>query len=256
MGLAASGPVRAGLPSSVRACLFDLDGVLTSTARVHAAAWKAIFDAYLEQRARSTGAALVPFDIEADYEQYVDGKPRADGTRSFLVSRGVRLPEGRPDDPPDAETVQGLSKRKDAVFARLLQEKGVSAYEGSVRYVRAVRGAGLLTAVVSSSRHCRQILSLTGIRELFDTIVDGVTAQEMKLAGKPAPDTYLAAARQLGVGAPASAVFEDALAGVEAGRRGGFGYVVGVDHRGRSRALLERGANVVVSDLAELLERR
>jgi beta-phosphoglucomutase family hydrolase len=245
--------MRFGLPSSVRACLFDLDGVLTPTARVHSAAWRSMFDAYLEHRARATGTPFVPFDAVADYERYVDGMPRADGTRSFLASRGIRLPEGGPDDPPDAETVHGLASRKDELFVRMLCEKGVSAYAGSERYVRAVRGGGLLTAVVSSSRHCKQVLSLARIADLFDAIVDGIVAQQMKLGGKPAPDTYLAAARQMGVGPAESAVFEDALAGVEAGRAGAFGYVVGVDHIGQSKELLQHGANVVVSDLAQLL---
>jgi beta-phosphoglucomutase family hydrolase len=241
-----------GLPAAVRACLFDLDGVLTPTAKIHAAAWKAMFDAYLEERARATGAPFVPFDI-TDYERWVDGKPRADGTRSFLASRGIRLPEGRPDDPPDAETVQGLARKKDDLFVRAISEKGVSAYAGSERYVRAVRSGGLLTAVVSSSRHCKQAISSAGMADLFDAIVDGVAAQQMKLAGKPAPDTYLAAARQVGVPPAEAAVFEDALAGVEAGHAGAFGYVVGVDHVGQSKELLQHGANVVVHDLAELL---
>jgi beta-phosphoglucomutase family hydrolase len=248
--------MRSGLPSTVRACLFDLDGVLTPTASVHSAAWKAMFDAWLEPRARAAGTRFVPFDGVADYEHYVDGKSRADGARSFLASRGIVIPEGAPDDPPDAETVHGLATRKDEAFARMLHERGVSAYEGSDRYVRAVRDGGLLTAVVSSSRHARQVLSLAGIEDLFDTVVDGVAAQQWELAGKPAPDTYLAAARLVGVGAAESAVFEDALAGVEAGRAGAFGYVVGVDHVGQAHELLRHGANVVVSDLGQLLEER
>jgi beta-phosphoglucomutase family hydrolase len=255
MELAAGFYVRSGLPSNVRACLFDLDGVLTPTAKVHATAWKWMFDAYLEPLARATGAPFVPFDPVSDYERYVDGKPRADGTRSFLASRGIQLPEGQPDDSPDTETVNGLANRKAGLFVRLLHDRGVSAYEGSVRYVRAVRGDGAPTAVVSSSLHCREILSAAGIADLFDTIVDGSAARQMKLPGKPAPDTYLAAARQLGVGAAESAVFEDALAGVEAGRRGAFGYVVGVDRTGHSEELYQHGADIVVSDLAQLLER-
>jgi beta-phosphoglucomutase family hydrolase len=241
-----------GLPSSVRACLFDLDGVLTPTATVHAKAWKTVFDSYLEDRARHTGTPFTPFGVE-DYERYVDGKPRAYGARAFLASRNIRLPEGTPDDPPGSETVSGLAKAKDDAFERLLHDVGVAAYEGSNRYVHAVRDGGMRTAVVSSSRHCRQVLAAAGITGLFDTIVDGVTVREKKLAGKPAPDTYLAAARELGFVAGQAAVFEDALAGVEAGRAGAFGCVVGVDRIGQSAELLRHGADVVVKDLADLL---
>jgi len=243
-----------GLPAEVRACLFDLDGVLTPTAEVHAAAWKETFDAYLRARAQATGKPFVPFDAVVDYERYVDGKPRADGTRSFLAARGIRLPEGRADDPPEAETVCGLANRKNEIVTRLLRESRIAAYDGSVRYVRAVRGGGLRTAVVSSSRNCRLVLASAGIDDLFDAVVDGMVLQDGKLAGKPAPDTYLAAARALGVVPAQSAVFEDALAGVEAGRAGGFGCVVGVDRVGQAKELLRHGANVVVTDLAQLLE--
>ncbi len=241
-----------GLPSHVRACLFDLDGVLTPTAQVHAAAWKQMFDEYLRDRAK--GAAFVPFDPVDDYDRYVDGKPRGDGTRAFLVARGITLPEGDVNDPPEAETVRGLGNRKNEIVLRLLREKRIGAYGGSVRYVHAVRGAGLLTAVVSSSRNCQLVLASAGITDLFGAIVDGVVARDMKLGGKPAPDTYLAAARRLEVSAAQSAVFEDALSGVEAGRNGGFGFVVGVDRVGQRAELFRHGANVVVKDLAELLE--
>jgi beta-phosphoglucomutase family hydrolase len=241
-----------GLPGQVRACLFDLDGVLTPTAEVHAAAWKAMFDEYLEARARATGTHFVPFEL-ADYTRYVDGKPRSDGTRSFLVSRGIVLPEGSPGDPPEAETVRGLAERKTHIVVRLLSEGVIAPYTGSTRYVRAVRGGGLRAAVVSSSRQCRLVLTSAGIAELFDVVVDGTVASEMKLAGKPAPDTYLTAARALGVTPAQAAVFEDALAGVEAGRAGDFGYVVGVDRAGQAAELLRHGADVVVSDLDELL---
>jgi beta-phosphoglucomutase family hydrolase len=241
-----------GLPSSVRACLFDLDGVLTATAEVHAKAWKTAFDSYLEARARRTGTSFTPFGVE-DYEQHVDGRPRADGARAFLASRDIHLPEGKPDDSPGAETVRGLANAKNDAFERLLRDEGVAVYEGSKRYVRAVRDGGMRTAVVSSSRHCKQVLAAAGIADLFDAIVDGVTAREMKLAGKPAPDTYLAAARELGFAAGQAAVFEDALAGVEAGRAGAFGCVVGVDRIGQSEELRRHGADVVVKDLAELL---
>jgi beta-phosphoglucomutase family hydrolase len=241
-----------GLPSSVRACLFDLDGVLTATSAVHEKAWKTVFDAYLQARARRTGTSFTHFGLE-DFERYVDGRPRADGVRAFLASRGIRLPEGLPDDPPGAETVLGIADTKNDAFERLLRDEGVAAFEGSKRYVQAVRGGGLRTAVVSSSRHCKQVLTAAAIADLFDAIIDGVTAREMELAGKPAPDTYLAAARELGFVARQAAVFEDALAGVEAGRAGAFGCVVGVDRIGQSPELLRHGADVVVKDLAELL---
>lgn len=242
-----------GLPTRVRACLFDLDGVLTKTATVHAAAWKEMFDGYVHERAERTGAELVPFDADADYGEYVDGKPRDDGVRSFLASRGIELPEGEAGDPPGAETVTGLGDRKNEILMRMIREEGVQAYEGSVRYLEAVRGAGLRTAVVSSSANCRDVLIAAGIEELFEARVDGVVAEREHLEGKPAPDTFLAGARALGVGPDETAVFEDALAGVAAGRAGGFAWVVGVDRVGHAEALLDHGADVVVPDLAELL---
>ncbi len=254
-----------GLPSTIRACLFDLDGVLTPTAAVHAAAWKELFDDFLRERAARTGEPFVPFDPVADYDEYVDGKPRADGTRSFLASRGITLPEGEPDGPPEGgspeggppekETVEGLSARKDEVFLRRVHRDGVRPYEGSVRYLHAVRDAGLRRAVVSSSTHCAEIVRAAGIEDLLEERVDGVVARREKLAGKPAPDTFLAAARKLGVDPAAAAVFEDALAGVAAGRAGRFGYVVGVDRVGQADELREHGADTVVKDLADLLER-
>jgi beta-phosphoglucomutase family hydrolase len=244
-----------GLPAGIRACLFDLDGVLTPTAAVHAAAWKETFDDFLRQRAARTGEEFRPFDPVADYDVYVDGKPRADGTRSFLESRQITLPEGHPDDPPDQETIQGLSARKDEAFTRRLHRGEIKPYEGSVRYLRAVRDAGLRRAVVSASKHCAEVLRAAGIDDLIEERVDGVVAEQEGLRGKPAPDTYLYAARLLGVEAAAAAVFEDALAGVTAGRAGGFGYVVGVDRTGEADALRAHGADIVVKDLAELLER-
>jgi beta-phosphoglucomutase family hydrolase len=244
-----------GLPASVRACLFDLDGVLTDTARIHAQAWKSVFDPFLASRARDGGEPAAPFTV-ADYENYVDGRRRTDGARAFLTARGIHLPEGLPDDPSTAETVNGLSRRKDEVTERLLRDEGVKAYKGSERYVRAVRRGGMRTAVVSSSRHCQQVLAAAGMVDLFDAIVDGLFAREKRLAGKPAPDTYLAAAKGLGVDAAHAAVFEDALSGVEAGRAGGFGCVVGVDRLGQSGELKRHGADVVVADLAQLLESR
>ena len=244
-----------GLPYGVRACLFDLDGVLTPTAAVHAAAWKETFDDFLRQRAARTGEEFRPFDPVADYDEYVDGKPRADGTRSFLASRHITLPEGQPDDPPDRETIQGLSARKDEAFSRRLRGGGVNPYKGSVRYLRAARDAGLRRAVVSSSRHCSEILAAAGIDDLIEVKVDGIVAGRERLRGKPAPDTFLFAARLLGVEPEAAAVFEDALVGVAAGRAGGFGYVVGVDRTDQADELRAHGADTVVKDLAELLDR-
>jgi beta-phosphoglucomutase family hydrolase len=243
-----------GLPDGLRGCLFDLDGVLTRTATVHAAAWKEMFDAYLRRHAEQTKTAFVPFDPVTDYDTYVDGKPRDDGTRSFLNSRGIELSEGSPDDPPEADTVQGLGARKNEIVLRMIRRDGVQVYEGSVRYARAVRDAGLARAVVSSSTNCRDVLVAAGIEDLFDARIDGVVALREHLRGKPAPDTFLAGARALGVQPPQAAVFEDALAGVEAGRAGGFGFVVGVDRVGQADALHQHGADVVVTDLSELLE--
>lgn len=242
-----------GLPEGIRACLFDLDGVLTRTAEVHAAAWKQMFDAYLRERPAKTGEPNPPFDIEKDYDEYVDGKPRADGVRSFLGSRGIELPEGSPDDPPQAETIHGLGNRKNEIVLGLIREQGVKPYEGSVRYLRAAAGAGLKRAVVSSSANCRDVLKAAGIEDHFDAVIDGLVAQAQHLPGKPAPDTFLAAARALGEQAATSAVFEDALAGVAAGKAGGFGCVVGVDRVGQAAALAAHGADVVVKDLADLL---
>jgi beta-phosphoglucomutase family hydrolase len=243
-----------GLPAGVKACLFDLDGVLTETAKVHAAAWKQMFDDYLRQRAEKTGERFVPFDDNDDYNQYVDGKPRYDGVRSFLASRGIELPQGSPDDPPSAETVDGLGNRKNELVLEMIRTKGVDAYEGSVRYVRAVGDAGLHRCVVSSSANARDVLVAAGIDELFEDVIDGHAADREGLRGKPAPDTFLAGARAVGVTADEAAVFEDALAGVEAGRAGGFKCVVGVDRVGHADALREHGADVVVEDLAELLK--
>jgi beta-phosphoglucomutase family hydrolase len=242
-----------GLPEEIRACLFDLDGVLTQTAKVHAAAWKAMFDQYLERRANRTGEPFRPFDAVHDYDEYVDGRPRYDGVRAFLQARGIELPEGRSDDPPDAETIHGLGNRKNEIVLKMIREQGVDPYAGSVRYVEAVRDAGLQRAVVSSSANARDVLHSAGIAELFDAVIDGTVAEREQLKGKPAPDTFLAGARALAVDAPAAAVFEDALAGVQAGHAGRFGFVVGVDRAGQAEALREHGADVVVQDLAELL---
>ena len=243
-----------GLPDDVRACLFDLDGVLTDTASVHAAAWKQMFDDYLRGRSQRDGTPFKEFDVQADYVPYVDGRPRLDGTRGFLQSRGIDLPEGSPDDPPDAETLWGLSTRKNDLVQEKIRTVGVDVYPGSVRYLHAVKEAGLATACVSSSANAEQVLQVAGLADLIDHRVDGVVAKQRGLPGKPAPDTFLAAAADLGVAKEQAVVFEDALAGVESGRAGGFGYVVGVDRVGHADALREHGADVVVQDLEELLD--
>ena len=244
---------RFGLAPDVRACLFDLDGVLTRTAAVHNAAWTETFDAFLRERADETGEPFRAFDPGADYNTYVDGKPRDDGVRDFLASRGIRLEEGARDDPPDARTVHGVGNHKNEILLRTMRDEGVEVYEGSVRYVRAVRETGMPTAVVSASANTTDVLRLTGIAGLFDTVVDANVADERGLRGKPAPDTFVEAARELGVYPAAAAVFEDALSGVAAGRAGRFATVVGVDRVGHGQALQEHGADRVVTDLEELL---
>jgi beta-phosphoglucomutase family hydrolase len=230
-----------------------MDGVLTRTAEVHAAAWKDMFDEFLQRHAARTGAPFVPFDPVVDYDRYVDGRPRDDGTREFLRSRGIDLPEGDPADPPGADTVAGLSNRKNDLVLARIRSQGVRPYPGSVRFVEEARRAGLGTAVVSSSANTAEVLASAGLSHLVDERVDGLVAAREHLAGKPAPDTYLAAARRLGVEPGRAAVFEDALAGVEAGRAGRFGLVVGVDRAGQAAALAAHGADVVVADLDELI---
>jgi beta-phosphoglucomutase family hydrolase len=242
-----------GLPDGSRACLFDLDGVLTDTASVHAAAWKQMFDDYLRARAERDGTPFHPFDVKDDYGPYVDGRPRLDGTRGFLSSRGIELPEGSPDDAPDTETLWGLSTRKNDLVQEKIRTVGVDVYPGSVRYLHAVKEAGLFAACVSSSANAEQVLQVAGLSAFIDHRVDGVIAKQRGLPGKPAPDTFLAAAADLGVAKEEAVVFEDALAGVASGRAGGFGYVVGVDRIGHADALREHGADIVVRDLAELL---
>jgi beta-phosphoglucomutase family hydrolase len=232
------------LPDTVRACLFDLDGVLTSTARIHAAAWKQAFDEYLRARSERTGEPFTPFDTHHDYDLYVDGRPRLDGVRTFLDARGVLRP---PEDD------LAVSEAKNALVLRLIREQGVEAYEGSRRFLDAVAAAGLRRAVVSSSANTTEVLRSVGLLDRFEVQVDGLVAAREGLPGKPAPDTFLFAARALGVAPAEAAVFEDALAGVEAGRAGAFGWVVGVDRTGQAEALAARGADVVVTDLAELL---
>jgi beta-phosphoglucomutase family hydrolase len=242
-----------GLPETVHACLFDLDGVLTDTASVHTKAWKVMFDDYLRQRAERTGEEFVPFDPASDYRQYVDGKKREDGVRSFLASRGIELPEGDPDDPPDAETVYGLGNRKNEAFQKTLHTDGVEVFDGSRCYLEKVAAAGLATAVVSSSANTRDVLEITGLDRFIQQRVDGVTLREEHIAGKPAPDSFLRAAQLLHVAPAAAAVFEDALSGVAAGHAGNFGFVVGVDRVGQADELRRNGADVVVTDLADLL---
>lgn len=243
-----------GLPDGVTACLFDMDGVVTKTAVVHAAAWKEMFDEFLRARAESTGTEFVPFDAHAEYDAYVDGKPRLDGTRSFLEARGIELPEGTPDDPPGTPTLHGLSNHKNDLVCAKIAAGGVEAYEGSVAYIRSVRTKGISTAIVSASANTQQVLECAGIAGLFDTRVDGVVATQRGLRGKPAPDTFLAAAQELRVPRERAAVFEDAQAGVAAGRAGGFALVVGVDRVGQAEELSQHGADIVVKDLADLLE--
>lgn len=243
-----------GLPSGIQACLFDLDGVLTKTAAVHAAAWKQMFDDFLRKRAGADGGEFRPFDIHDDYDDYVDGKPRQDGVRDFLASRGISLPDGDPSDPPAADTIYGLGNRKNELLLQQISEHGVEVYEGSVRYLEAVQRAGLRRAVVSSSANTAQVLKVTGLDRFFEVRVDGVTIAQRHLHGKPAPDTFLDAARQLGVEPGHAVVFEDALSGVAAGHAGHFGFVVGVDRVGQASALAEHGADRVVQDLAELLD--
>ena len=243
-----------GLPDGTRACLFDLDGVLTDTAGVHAAAWKQMFDDYLKLRAERDGTPFEAFDVKADYGPYVDGRPRMDGTRGFLESRGIELPEGGPDDPPDAETIHALATRKNDLVQEKIQTVGVDVYPGSVTYLKAVKAAGLQTACVSSSANAEQVLEITKLAQYIDHRVDGVVAKERGLPGKPAPDTFLAAAADLGVPKEQAVVFEDATAGVASGKAGGFGFVVGVDRVDHRDDLLKNGADVVVDDLAELLE--
>jgi len=238
-----------GLPAEVTACLFDLDGVLTRTASVHAAAWGEMFDEFLATRS----PPQPPFTPE-DYDRYVDGRTRLDGTRGFLASRGITLPEGTPDDTPGAPTVNGLATRKNDLVLAKIEAGGVEVYEGSVAYVRAARAARLAAAVVSSSANAVAVLESAGILELFDTVVDGTVVVELGLAGKPAPDMFLEGARRLGVGPEAAAVFEDSLAGVAAGKAGHFARVVGVDRVGQADELLASGADIVVRDLSELAE--
>ena len=242
-----------GLPDGVAACLFDMDGVVTQTAIVHAAAWKEMFDEFLRSRAQSTGTEFVPFDSH-EYDEYVDGKPRLDGTRAFLESRGIHLPEGSPDDKPGTPTLYGLSNRKNNLVLAKIAAGGVKVYDGTISYIHVIRAAGIRTAIVSASANTAQVLKVAGIADLFDVRVDGVIAKERGLRGKPAPDTFLAAAEELKVPASHAVVFEDAQSGVAAGHAGHFALVVGVDRVGQAEQLKQHGADIVVKDVADLLE--
>ncbi len=229
--------------------------MLTQTALVHNAAWKLTFDEFLKAWATQHDQPFVPFDSGADYHKYVDGRQRADGVRTFLASRGITLPEGTPDDGTDEQTVNGIGNRKNVLVLQKIKEGAVQVYQGSVEYLKAVQAAGLRRAVVSASANCKDVLDAAGITDYIEVRVDGVTAREQNLPGKPAPDTFLAAAKLLGLPPESCAVFEDAQAGVAAGRAGGFGIVVGVDRVDQAQALLDNGADIVVQDLSELLTR-
>ena len=241
--------------ASFDAVLFDLDGVLTATAKVHDAAWKKTFDAYLKERADKNNEPFKPFDADEDYSQYVDGKPRYDGVKSFLESRGIHLPYGDPSDPPEAETICGIGNRKEELVIKTLKTEGVEVYEGSVAWVKELRQNGIKTAVVSSSKNCQTVLQAGGIDGLFDVRVDGHVVEDQKLPGKPAPDTYLHAAALLDAKPARAVVVEDALSGVQSGRNGHFGLVIGVNRIGpeHADALRKNGADIVVNDLKEML---
>ena len=236
------------------AVLLDLDGVITDTASIHAACWKQMFDAYLHQRATEYGEPFRPFDLATDYRRYVDGKPRFDGVRDFLTSRGIHLPEGSPDDPPQADTVGGLGNRKNDLVNTVIAEGGVEPYAGSVTLIYQLRQQGFKLAVVTSSQNCEAVLQAAQLADCFDVRVDGHTIQAHHLAGKPAPDTFLTAAQRLGVAPARAVVVEDAIAGVQAGRHGHFGLVIGVARKGNAEELRHHGAHLVVNDLGELVD--
>ncbi len=240
--------------SQYDAVLFDLDGVITNTASIHGACWKKMFDEYLQRRATARGEAFRPFDPVTDYRLHVDGKPRFDGVHDFLTSRGIELPEGSPHDPPEAETVGGLGNRKNRLVTKAIEEEGVDAYEGSIRFIHKLREQGFKVAVVSSSENCEAVLKAADLDALFELRVDGAMVEAQHLAGKPAPDTFLIAAKLLGVEPTRAVVVEDALTGIEAGLAGKFGLVVGVARRGNAEELRRHGAHLVVDDLGELVD--
>jgi beta-phosphoglucomutase family hydrolase len=240
-------------PDRYDAVLFDLDGVLTATARVHASCWKRMFDGFLRRRAEESGEPFQPFEIATDYTKYVDGKLRQEGIRTFLESRGITLPEGEPDLPPGYSTIHGLGNLKNELFNEVVRAEGVDVYDSSVELVRRLRNLGLETAVVTASKNCAMILKAAGITDLFDAQVDGIVAAALRLPGKPAPETFLKAAEFLRVKPERAVVVEDALSGVAAGRAGGFGLVIGVDRKDHVDKLRAHGADIVVKDLGELL---
>lgn len=242
--------------SAYDAVIFDLDGVVTKTAKIHAAAWKELFDEYLEARASWEGESFEPFDLDADYRRYVDGKPRYEGVKSFLESRGIELDYGTPDDPPDRETVCGLGNKKNQLFQDHLEKHGIELYDSTVDLIRHLRSMRFKTAIVSSSKNCSAVLDAAGIADLFDAKVDGIDSQDLALRGKPAPDIFLEASRRLGVDRKRAVVVEDAIAGVQAGRRGEFGCVIGVDRTRHGSVLKNKGADIVVRDLSELAVRQ
>src|SRR5215469_15340300 len=236
------------------AVLLDLDGVITDTANIHAAAWKQMFDTYLQKRAAERGVQFRPFDVLSEYQRYVDGKLRYDGVRDFLVSRNINLPEGTPDDPPEAETVGGLGNRKDALVNKVISEEGVKPYEGSVRFIRRFRGEGFKMAVVTSSQNCEAVLKAARLDSDLKVQVDGNVIHAQKLSGKPAPDAFLMAAQLLGVEPKRAVVIEDAISGVQAGRNGNFGLVIGIARKANAEELRHHGAHLVVNDLGELVK--
>jgi len=236
------------------AVLFDLDGVITNTAKLHATCWKQMLDEYLQKRAVERGESFRPFDLATDYRLYLDGKPRFDGVRDFLASRGIRLPEGNSDDPPQAETVRALGNRKNKLVGDAIERIGVEAYEGSVHFIGQLRRDGFKIALVTSSENCTAVLKATKLDPLFDVRVDGQMVETQNLAGKPAPDTFLMAARLLGVEPRRAVVVEDAISGIQAGASGKFGLVIGVARKGNAEELKQYGANVIVNDLSELVD--
>ena len=236
------------------AVLFDLDGVITNTAKLHAACWKQMFDEYLQKRATERGEAFRPFDLATDYRLYLDGKPRFDGVRDFLASRDIKLPEGNSGDAPQAETVRGLGNRKNVLVSDAIEHMGVEAYEGSVQLIDQLRRDGFKIALVTSSENCTAVLKAAKLDSLFDVRVDGQMVETQHLAGKPAPDTFLMAAKLLGVEPARAVVVEDAIPGVQAGSSGSFGLVIGVARKGNAEELKHHGAHLVVDDLAELLD--
>lgn len=246
-------PALAQSLNQYEAVLFDLDGVLTPTAKIHAACWKRVFDDFLRHHAQETNTPFEPFDLQRDYLPYVDGKPRYPGVESFLASREIQLPYGEPSSPPNRTTVCGLGNGKDSYFAEVLHAEGMEPYPGALALVNFLRTQGIKLGVVSSSRNCKEVLKVAEIIHLFDTIMDGRLAEQLQIPGKPAPETFLKAAEQLGIPPEKTVVFEDAIAGVKAGQNGQFGWVIGVDRGENATALRENGADVVVQNLSELL---